>query len=93
MTPQNSHIIENCQPPSPVKRPLLTWGEAVICGLILWFAAYALLFTILLADVLYLDRNLIVKRIDRGPGAVKQVLKVIYGPQILLLKAFRIIPA
>lgn len=77
-------------PAKPVKR--VTWGEFLVCGLILGLTLYFVLFAVLLADALFLDRNLVIKRIQNSTPAVRRVIGVIYYPEITLLKFFRVVP-
>lgn len=69
-----------------------TWGEFAVCGLIVGFALYMALFAVLLADVLFLNSNLIIKPIRNGPPVVRKFVEVIYYPEAALLKFFRVIP-
>ncbi len=69
-----------------------TWGEIVVCGLILGLALYVALFAAILADALFFDRNLIIKPIENTSQTLLEFLAVIYYPEIVLLKFFRIVP-
>ncbi len=69
-----------------------TWGEILVCGLILGLTLYVALFSVLLADALFLNSNLIIKPIRNAPPAVRTFIEVIYYPEIVLLKFFRVVP-
>ena len=78
---------------SPAKSPQrVTWGEMLVCGLILGLTLYFMLFAVLLADGLFLDRNLLIKPIQNSSPALRKFIGVIYYPEIMLLKFFRVVP-
>ena len=69
-----------------------TWGEIAVCGLILGMAFYLSLFAVLLADALFFDRNVLLKPIENNSKFLATIIGVIYYPEIVLLKLFRVIP-
>ena len=79
--------------PVPAKKThKTTWAEIAVCTFILGMALYFVMFAVLLADAMFFDRNLVLKTIQNSPPAVRNFIMVIYYPEIVLLKVFRIIP-
>ena len=90
MTDTTAAAPQTGSPTKTAKR--VTWGEMLVCGLILGLTLYFILFAFLLADALFLDRNLVIKRIEKASPALRRFIGVIYYPEIVLLKFFRVVP-
>lgn len=95
MTMSTSHDTPQSQPsitPATTTKSRTTWGEILVCGAIIGLALYFLLFTALLADSLFFNRNLVIKPIENNSHALRDFIRVIYYPEIVLLRFFRVIP-
>jgi hypothetical protein len=78
--------------PGKAKTRATTWTEILVCSLIVGLALYVALFAALLADAMFFQRNLLIKPIENNLPALRTFISIIYYPQILLLRLFRVIP-
>lgn len=90
-TSPDTPLVESAAVPKPSTQRT-TWGEILVCGAIIALALYFLLFTALLADALFFERNLIIKPIENNSHALRNFIRVIYYPEIVVLRFFRVIP-